>query len=127
MTKCPLQLQRLRIALQCYDLTVKCKPGTQLYFADALSRSVNTGDDIVFQITESEIAAHVDLITCSDSISPTKFREITEVTNCDVKLQELLKVIWDGHWRIYPGGAGGARPPWRLKIYFLNKPKLIQN
>lgn len=93
LNQCPLRLQRLRISLQFYNFTVKYKPGTQMYFADALSRA--SYNDTNFDVIESELEAQINLINYA-SISPKKFVTLKQETLLDLELQELLKTIKEG-------------------------------
>lgn len=67
LNKYLLRLQRLRINLQNYDLTVKYKPGSKLYIADTLSRASKR--DSEFEIIENNVKAQVNLID-HVSVSP---------------------------------------------------------
>lgn len=94
LSKCPLRLQRLRINLQSYDFTVKYKPGSQMYFADTLSRA--SYDDKNFDIIESDIEAQVNLLYAYSYISPQKYDMLKQESAVDVELQELIKVCKEG-------------------------------
>lgn len=65
----PLRLQRLLIMLQPYDCFVKYNPGSQLYFADALSRA--SYDHRNFEFNDQGIEVQLDLIDLTN-LSPQK-------------------------------------------------------
>lgn len=92
----PLRLQRLLIMLQPYDYLVKYKPGSKLYFADALSRA--SYDDKNFNFNDQNVELQLDLIDLSN-VSPQKYQIIVEETEKYKQLQALLKVIKEG-WPI---------------------------
>lgn len=94
LDKCPVRLQRLRMTLQNYSFTVRYKPGSQLYFADALSRS--SYNDKSFTINEADLGAQVNLIEFNGDISKTKLDLIREETLKSIELQFLLKIINEG-------------------------------
>ena len=57
----PMRLQKMRLQVQSYSLTVKWKPGDQLYMADALSRAY---------LHETEVSVHNIAMVLSNSYEP---------------------------------------------------------
>lgn len=113
LDNCPLRLQRLRITLQYYDLKVEYKPGSQLHFADALSRC--KVDDKNFVVRETEIQAHVDILKFGDGISPNKLQSIADATAPCPELQALEKVIQVG-WPEHKDRVNGlAKQYWNIR------------
>lgn len=94
LSECPLRLQRLRIILQNYDLIVKYKPGTQLYFADALSRT--SYDDKNFEIDEGIINAQISMIYDDNITSPNKLECFAKESLTDPEMVNLTQVIKQG-------------------------------
>ncbi|KAK9716956.1 RNase H-like domain found in reverse transcriptase [Popillia japonica] len=56
LEQCPLRIQRILINLQQYEIKVTYKPGSKLYFADALSRA--SYNDEKFDLHEKDIELH---------------------------------------------------------------------
>lgn len=95
LDKCPLRLQRMRIKLQNYDITLKYKPGKELIVADALSRA--SGPDEVFDLHEQEIAAQQGLVVHYVQNSPDIVTRLqTEVLGDEImgQLKEIILKGW---------------------------------
>lgn len=91
LDNCPLRLQRMKITLQQYNLTVKYKPGKHLYLADALSRS--SQEDPNFEIIENEIESQINLLKDSKTISTQLMQKLQKETENDPELSEIRKLI----------------------------------
>ena len=86
MSRVPPRLQRMRLALQKYDLEITYKPGREMIFADMLSRfSPQPGAEIKLDQT-------IHLV----EFSMEKLREVQECTAKDEILRQLREVVMTG-------------------------------
>lgn len=83
------------LRLQKYDLRVTYIPGKHLITAGALSRAVDKAAPR-HSLTEHDVAAYVDTITCSLPISQQRMNSVKEKTEADETLKLLTQVIIDG-------------------------------
>ena len=97
LNSCPLGLQRFRIRLQEFDLSVKYKPGKLMYLADTLLRSPIDSDDV---IEDGDMKAHVNLINYMINVSPEKQNVIRDEIYKDFRLIQLRNCITNG-WPEY--------------------------
>ncbi|XP_063233061.1 uncharacterized protein K02A2.6-like [Bacillus rossius redtenbacheri] len=94
LDRCPLRLQRMRIKLQNYDITLKYVPGKELAIADALSRA--SGPDTNFELHEQEIAAQQGLVVHHIQASNKTLGNLQSETLKDETLIQLKAVILKG-------------------------------
>ena len=89
----PMRLQRLRIRLQRYNVTVQYVRGKSIPVADTLSRNGardgNVSDEIGLDV-------YVDAILKQMPVSDEKLEEIRKTTKDDNELQELQKYVQQG-------------------------------
>ena len=89
----PMRLQRMRIRLQRYNVTVQYKPGRCIPVADTLSRNGarngSVTDDLGLDVYVEAILKHMP-------VSNEKLAEIRNTTRADNKLQELQKHVEQG-------------------------------
>lgn len=93
----PVRLQKMRLRLQPYDITVNYRPGKELYLADMLSR-LPMNDSIVVDDTDLEL--RVLLIDCKDDMSENSLKEFKLETRADEELQcvlNLVRYVWPAH------------------------------
>ena len=83
INECPARLQRIRLKLQRYNITVKYKPGKSLLLAVALSRSFIEDTNINL---EKEIQEQVCLIKESLPISFENIKKIYNYSDKQLKL-----------------------------------------
>ncbi|XP_018364694.1 PREDICTED: uncharacterized protein K02A2.6-like, partial [Trachymyrmex cornetzi] len=96
LNKCSARLQRIRLMLQPYDIKVQCKPGKELYLADALSRAYMTDES---SLLDEEILAQVCMIRDNLPISDPQYIRFVHETLNDDSLQLLKQYIVNG-WPI---------------------------
>jgi hypothetical protein len=108
----PMRLQRMRIRLQRYNVTVKYKPGKSIPVADTLSRNgVRNGsvsDDL-------GLDAYVEAILKQLPVSDEKLAEIRNATNTDSELQELQKHVKQGWPKVMRHVPEIIRPYWNYR------------
>ena len=108
----PLRLQRLRIRLQRYNVTVQYKPGKSIPVADTLSRN-GARDDNVFD--DIGLDVYVDAILKQMPVSDKKLEEIRNATKDDNELKELQKYVQQG-WPDSPKDIPAMiRPYWNYR------------
>ncbi len=107
-----MRLQRMRIRLQRYNVTVKYKPGKSIPVADTLSRNgVRNGsvsDDL-------RLDAYVEAILKQLPVSDEKLAEIRNATNTDSELQELQKHAKQGWPKVMRHVPEIIRPYWNIE------------
>ena len=69
----PLTVQRMRIRLQRYNVTVKYQPGKEIHVADTLSRSGAREEDLSEDL---DLESYVEGIMKEMSVSDDKLKEI---------------------------------------------------
>ena len=117
----------MRMELQCYDVTVVYRCGTELYIADTLSRvclpfKTNiTEFDECEQVFQTSAERDVELSTLEEvfGISDERFSEIAKHTEQDQTLQQLKKCIQVG-WPIERRNV-----PQELRPYFDIRDELV--
>ncbi|XP_036345642.1 uncharacterized protein LOC118754876, partial [Rhagoletis pomonella] len=87
---CPARLQSIRLRLQRYNITVKYKPGKELFLADALSRAYCIHEKLDL---EKEIETQVCLVMESFPISLDKKDQFVKETESDGEMQMLMENI----------------------------------
>lgn len=92
LNMCPARIQRIKLSLQKYDLTVRYKPGKQLLLADALSRSHLEETSNTNELLE----AHVCMIMENLPISIERKEEFVKETQNDPEMKLLTKFIVNG-------------------------------
>ena len=89
----PMRLQRMRIRLQRYNVTVQYKPGKSIPVADNLSRNGardgSAPDDLGHDV-------YVDAILKQMPLSDDKLEQIRNASKDDSELQELQKHVQQG-------------------------------
>ena len=89
----PMRLQRMRIRLQRYNVTVQYKPGKSIPVADNLSRNGardgSAPDDLGHDV-------YVDAILKQMPLSDDKLEQIRSASKDDSELQELQKHVQQG-------------------------------
>ena len=108
----PMRLQRLRIRLQRYNVTVQYVRGKSIPVADTLSRNGprdgNVSDEIGLDV-------YVDAILKQMPVSDEKLEEIRKTTKDDNELQELQKYVQRG-WPNTPKDLPAMiRPYWSYR------------
>lgn len=98
----PLRLQRMRLRLQPYDLTIEYRPGSQMHIADALSRA--TVDPPEQYLSDGELVYDIEVLT--NAISDANIDEFKQATKADDELQDLSKIIQTG----WPGRIKSLKP-----------------
>ena len=93
LNNCPLRLQRIMLSLQQYDINVKYKRGTELYFADELSRTSHVENN--FDLIEDDLNVHIQMIK-NLPVSNNQQENIRIETKVDDELQKLKQVILEG-------------------------------
>ena len=105
--KAPKRLQRMRLRLQRYDITVCHKPGKQMYVSDTLSRASLPASDSVLNASKvliyhlgsvPSLQAEVENINPTEgvSISDTRLERIRQALELDLQLQQLAQIIKKG-------------------------------
>ena len=104
ITTAPLRLQRMRMSLQRYDITVRYRKGAHMHIADLLSRTATDG---VARMTDADIMAVekveaafqdaantnvVEFINFSDE----RFKIVAQATKEDRTLCKLTRILMDG-------------------------------
>ena len=93
LNDCPPRLQRLRMKLLEYDLTVKYKPGKELHIADALSRcNIADNKDVIYE----DIELQVMCITEQINISKNQLEKFKKETANDISLQTVINFVRNG-------------------------------
>jgi hypothetical protein len=91
----PARLQRMRLQLQKYDITLVYKKGAELFIADTLSRAP------LNETTQSHDELDQFVVMTVLRISEPKQAELATATKSDPKLQKLAAVIQHG-WPAKP-------------------------
>ena len=89
----PLRLQRMRIRLQRYNITVKYKPRKEIPVADTLSRSGAREED---SSEDLHLESYVEGIMKEMPVSDDKLKDIRNATENDAELQELRHYVKKG-------------------------------
>ncbi|XP_030031283.2 uncharacterized protein K02A2.6 [Manduca sexta] len=95
LNKCPIRLQRIRLALQPYMFELIYKPGKELLIADHLSRSFINDTSKTYDL-DNKCYAHVAMVINNYDITDKKLKEIIEETAKDEKLVKIIKYIREG-------------------------------
>ena len=112
----PQRLQRMLLKLQCYDLDVQYKKGTEMYIADFLSRaslphiSAAKTDFDVFS-SELENINYAEYL----SISDTRLQQIQRLTASDSQLQTLRTTILTGWPNVKDNAPLNVRDFWNIR------------
>jgi hypothetical protein len=101
----PARLQRMRLQLQKYDITLIYKKGAELFIADTLSRAP------LSETTQSHDELDKFVVMTVLRISEPKQTELATATKSDPKLQKLAAVIQHG-WPAKPSKAPAATRPY---------------
>lgn len=104
--ECPIRIQRIRLVLQKFPITVTYKPGKKLLIADALSHFPSKVE--LREKTEQFVANVVSSLPIADN----HLRRIREETKNDAVMSQLLhysSTEWP-KWRLEV--PGGVRPFW---------------
>ena len=105
--QCPKRLQRMRLRLQKFDVSVQYKPGPTMFISDTLSRAAlplqkqleNKSDYLVFQLREeSELDAEIEKENMEQNLFVTDQRlcRIREATAEDPEMQTLACIVMKG-------------------------------
>ncbi|XP_046585212.1 uncharacterized protein K02A2.6-like [Haliotis rubra] len=93
----PLRLQRMRIRLQMYDMTVQYTPGKEIPVADMLSRHFKETDKLLnINSLDDDVQAYVHMVISNLPISNDKMSDIRAATSQDTSLQAVAKYIHNG-------------------------------
>ena len=108
----PMRLQKMRIRLQRYNVTVQYKPGKSIPVADTLSRNGardgSAPDDLGLDV-------YVDAILKQMPVSYEKLEQIRNASQDDSELQELQKHVQQG-WPGSPKDVSAIiRPYWNYR------------
>ena len=88
------RLQRMRLKLQKYDLTVQYTKGKELYVADTLSRAYLTVPPTDNDAEDLEFAVHA--LVRDLPVSESKLTQLQAATQCDDQMQRLHQYISTG-------------------------------
>ncbi|KAF5283065.1 hypothetical protein FQR65_LT14082 [Abscondita terminalis] len=129
LDKYPLR-QRIKINLQNFDFEVKYKPGKELYFADALSRTGVDNENL--KLLESELEIQINLIQDDNVMSEPQLENFQNKENEDLELQTMKTLIRKGWPKDKALLNEVAKPYWKYKdelsiINELFENKLNQN
>ena len=105
--KAPKRLQRMRLRLQRYELTVCHKSGKYMYISDALSRASLKSSNSVLDPTKTviytlgaapSIAQEIESINPREGVSicDSRLERIKECCASDIQMQQLGRVIHEG-------------------------------
>ncbi|XP_033099379.1 uncharacterized protein K02A2.6-like [Anneissia japonica] len=90
----PLRLQRMRIRLQKYDLSLTYTPGKELWAADAMSRAVDkTTAAEEDQRLENYVEAYIRMVITSLPVAQSQMQNIKAATQGDETLLQFRKTI----------------------------------
>ena len=97
----PSRLQRMLLRLQCYNLNVKYKPGSQLYVADHLSRAYLSQTEDTLKDDFQVFTLELEEINPLDTVKITSERlsQLQKATKQDLVMQALKNTIligWPG-------------------------------
>lgn len=103
----PKRLQRMRLRLQKFSLTLEYKPGPKMYISDTLSRAAlpinrvkpNMDNYQIFQAEEEDkLRKEIEDIDMEDSLFVTdqRLKKIRLATSTDFSLQTLMTCIKEG-------------------------------
>ena len=84
-----IELQRMQISIQRYDLKLVYVPKKEMHISDALSRSYLEETPEI--LVDDEI--NIDSIETQLPVSPTKLQQIKEATAAD-ETQHTLKILY---------------------------------
>lgn len=93
----------MRIRLQRYNVTVQYRPGKDIPVADSLSRSRACEEDPLDEDLGLEV--FVEVILKEMAVSDEKMKEIRDITEKDVELQQLRRCVkhgWPETWKETP-------------------------
>ena len=105
--KAPKRLQRMRLRLQRYEITVCHKSGKYMYISDAFSRASLQASNSVLDSTKTviytlgaspSIAQEVESINPREGVSicDSRLERIKECCATDIQMQQLARVIHEG-------------------------------
>ena len=105
--QCSKRLQRMRLRLQKFDVSVQYKPGPTMFISDTLSRAAlplqkqleNKSDYLVFQLREeSELDAEIEKENMEQNLFVTDQRlcRIREATAEDPEMHTLACIVMKG-------------------------------
>ena len=107
-----MRLQRMRIRLQRYNVTVQYKPGKCIPVTDTLSRNRawkgSVTDDMGLDMYLEAILKHMP-------VSDEKLAEIRNATKADEELQELQKHVKQGWPKVVKHVPEIIRPYWNCR------------
>ncbi|XP_062541083.1 uncharacterized protein K02A2.6-like [Armigeres subalbatus] len=96
LVEAPLRIQRMLLALQRYQITLRFTPGKEVVIADMLSRAAlsnkDTTDKEMFDIYEAQQINVIDFIPISDE----RVEQITIESCNDPEIQTVIHYIIDG-------------------------------
>ncbi len=95
LNDCPPRIQRFRLRLQKYDITLSYTPGKEMYTADALSRNFPRQDEPV-STTEADVQVCVDGVLSTIQVSSDRLEQIKVETNSDPEMKQLVATILSG-------------------------------
>ncbi|KAK2890507.1 hypothetical protein Q8A73_018807 [Channa argus] len=95
LNNCPVQIQRMLIRLQKYDVHMIYTKGKYMYTADTLSTAVDK-EEKEDGAKGAEIQAYVDMILTSLPVTTDRTEQIQTETNTDETMTELKRIILKG-------------------------------
>ncbi|XP_062574516.1 uncharacterized protein K02A2.6-like [Saccostrea cucullata] len=113
----PKRLQRMLLRLQKFDYSIEYKKGTEMYFADTLSRAylIADSDSVEENIHDIHSINHRAYL----AISEERYSQIKEATERDDSLQLLKKIILEG----WPDSSKEVHPD--IQVYFPFREELV--
>ena len=91
----PMTLQRMRIRLQRYNVTIQYKPGKNIPVADTLSRG-GARDNTSISDDDLGVEVYVDMLLKQMPVSDGKLDEICKATKEESELQQLQNYVKEG-------------------------------
>ena len=93
----PKRLQRMLLRLQRFDLSVRYKPGAEMYISDHLSRSP-LPSDCTGQDSADPVYAELEAVNQANflNVTPTRYEQTQSATDKDAALQAVIQVVLKG-------------------------------
>ena len=112
----PKRLQRMLLRLQRFDLSVRYKPGADMYIADHLSRSP-LPSDCTSQDSADPVYAELEAVNQANflNVTPTRYEQIQSATDKDAALQAVIQVVLKGWPAQRDNVAPAAREYWPFR------------
>ena len=109
MADVPKRLQQMLMRLQCYDIQVKCKKGSEMYLSDALSRAYLEGT-VTAKHWQSEHYIKFEEVNRMEDVTIANplLEEIRRATKEDQELRcisDLIHTGWPSRIKDLPAAA----------------------